>query len=177
MQTGKDIPFFTAAVIIFILLKFWFTYAGIDNLSFLITPSDKIFGLITGSQSVYIENSGYYHENFNIIIDKSCSGFNYLIICFLAFVFLFTSHFSIPVYKILVFPLSLFFAWVLTILVNSSRIYLSVIAYEKTINVLPNHQDLIHQITGITTYLFFLLMTYLIIDKFLKNRKVYEKSN
>lgn len=170
-------PYFSAAVVIFILLKLWFSSAGIENLSFILTPVDKIFGLITGSQSVYIQDSGYYHESFNILIDKSCSGFNFLLICFLSFVFLITGYFSSPLHKILIFPVSLFFAWVLTIFVNASRVYLAVIALINTQKLLPNHQDLIHSAINITVYLFFLLLTFIAVDYLFKNRKIYEKSN
>jgi hypothetical protein len=37
---------------------------------------------LTGSHSVYISDKGYYHDNLNILIEKSCSGFNFLLLCF-----------------------------------------------------------------------------------------------
>ncbi|MCL2441662.1 MAG: exosortase K [Treponema sp.] len=177
MKLSKNIPFYLTAGLIFIVSKLWFTAADINKLAFLLKPIDTLFGLITGSQSIYIENYGYYHEYYNILIDKSCCGFNYFLICFLVFVFLFTEQFSKPIYKAFVLPFSLIFSWILTIFVNISRILISVNVYTKTLIILPNHQDLIHQIIGITSYLFFLLLTYLTMDKLIKSRKINEKSN
>lgn len=170
-------PIYITAAVIFILLKIWFSAASVESLNFLLKPTDLIFGLVTGSKSVFIEDYGYFHQRMNILIDKSCCGFNYWIMCFLIFTFLFTKHLSRLSHKIIALPVSLFFAWILTIFVNSSRIYISFTAHNQTMHFIPNHQQLIHQIIGIAAYLSFLLITYLLLEKILKNRKVYEKFN
>src|SRR5690606_40562495 len=53
--------------------------------------------------------------------------------------------------KILMLPTSLFVAYVLTIFVNTSRIFASILVQSQTKSVFFNHQHIIHEAIGITT--------------------------
>lgn len=171
VQTNKNTPYYLTAVGLFILLKFGFTLADNNDLTFLLKPTDKTVGLLTGSQSVYISDSGYFHEHLNIIIDKSCSGFNFLILCFLLFAYLTVKHFDKSLQKILMLPTSLFVAYVLTIFVNTSRIFASILVQSQTKSVFFNHQHIIHEAIGITTNLTFLILAYVLIEKLLTHKR------
>ncbi len=171
MQTNKNISYYLTAVGLFILLKFGFTLADNNDLTFLLKPTDKLVGLLTGSQSVYISDSGYFHEHLNIIIDKSCSGFNFWILCFLLFVYLTVKHYNSPIQKSLSLPTSLFVAFVLTIFVNTSRIFVSIVVQSQTKSIFLNHQHIIHEAIGITTNLTFLILAYVLIEKFLTHKR------
>ncbi len=159
------------AVGIFILLKFAFTLADNNDLIFLLKPTDKLVGLLTGSHSVYLADNGFYHEKLNILIDKSCSGFNFWVLCFLVFTYLTVKHLDKLLYKILTIPIALLFAYMLAIFVNTSRIFASVIVKTQTKNVFENQQHLIHEAIGIITNLTFLVLTYYLIEKFLTHRQ------
>lgn len=163
-------PYYLTTAGLFILLKFGFTLADNNDLTFLLKPTDKLVGVLTGSQSVYISDSGYFHEHLNIIIDKSCSGFNFLILCFFLLACLTVKHFDKSLQKILTLPTSLFVAYVLTIFVNTSRIFVSIVVLSHTKSVFFNHQHIIHEAIGIITNLFFLLLAYILIEKFLINK-------
>ena len=171
MQTNKKIPYYLTAVGFFILLKFSFTLADNNDLTFLLKPTDKLVGLLTGSQSVYISNSGYIHEHLNIIIDKSCSGFNFWILCFLLFAYLTVKYFDKSLQKILTLPTSLFVAYVLTIFVNTSRIFTSIVVQNYTKGIFLNQQHIIHEAIGVTTNLTFLILAYIIIEKLLIHKR------
>lgn len=159
------------AVGLFILLKFGFTLADNNDLTFIIKPTDKLVGLLTGSHSVYLSESGYYHEHLNIIIDKSCSGFNFLILCFLLFTYLTVKHFDKALSKILTVPTALIGAYLLTIFVNTSRIIASIVVQTQTKNIFLNQQYIIHEAIGIITNLSFLILAYILLDKFLINKR------
>lgn len=171
MQTNKNIPYYVTAVGLFILLKFGFTLADNNDLTFIIKPTDKLVGLLTGSHSVYLSESGYYHEHLNIIIDKSCSGFNFLILCFLLFTYLTVKHFDKALSKILTVPTALIGAYLLTIFVNTSRIIASIVVQTQTKNIFLNQQYIIHEAIGIITNLSFLILAYILLDKFLINKR------
>ena len=171
VQTNKNIPYYVTAVGLFILLKFGFTLADNNDLTFLIKPTDKLVGLLTGSHSVYLSESGYYHEHLNIIIDKSCSGFNFLILCFLLFTYLTVKHFDKTLSKILTVPTALIGAYLLTIFVNTSRIIASIVVQTQTKNIFLNQQYIIHEAIGIITNLSFLILAYILLDKFLINKR------
>lgn len=159
------------AVGLFILMKFGFTHAENNDLTFLLKPTDQLVGFLTGSQSVYLSESGYFHEHLNIIIDKSCSGFNFWILCFLLFTYLTVKYFDRALSKILTIPTALIGAYLLTIFVNTSRIFVSIVVQSQTKSVFLNHQHIIHEAIGITTNLTFLILAYMLSEKILINKR------
>lgn len=171
MQTNKNIPYYLTAVGLFILLKFGYTLAENNDLTFLIKPTDKLVGFLTGSHSIYLSESGYYNERLDIIIDKSCSGFNFWILCYLLFTYLTVRYFDKTLNKILIIPTALIGAYLLTIFVNTSRIFASIVVQTQTKNILPNHQHLLHEAVGIITNLTFLILTYVLIEKLLIHKR------
>jgi exosortase K len=171
MKTNKNIPYYLTAIGIFILLKVVFTFANNDDLIFLLKPTDKLVGWSIGSQSVYLADEGFFHEKINIVIEKSCSGFNFWILSFLVFAYLGLKYADKYLYKILTIPAALFCAYLLTIFANASRIVASIVVRNQTVGIFPDKQPLIHEIVGITTYFSFLVLTYYLIEKFLKYKK------
>ena len=176
MQSNKNIPYYLLAVVLFILLKFGYTFAGNHELAFLLKPTDKLIGLLTNSYSVYLSDTGYYHEQLNIVVDKSCSGFSFWILCFLLLTYLAVRYFDKPLHKILTVPSALVCAYLLTIFVNTSRIFVSIVVQNQTKNILPTQQHLIHEAVGIITNLSFLVLAYYLTEKFLIHKKNNEKS-
>lgn len=170
VQTNKNIPYYLTAAGLFILLKFGFTLADNNDLTILLKPTDKLVGLLTGSHSVYLSDSGYFHEHLNIIIDKSCAGFNFWILCFLLFTYLTIRHLDKSIHKFLTIPTALIGAYLLTIFVNTSRIFASIVVQTQTKNIFINEQHIIHEAIGITTNLTFLILAYILIDKILINK-------
>ncbi|MFM9948864.1 MAG: exosortase K [Saprospiraceae bacterium] len=175
VQTNKNIPYYLTAIGLFILLKFGFTLADNNDLTFLLNPTDKLVGLLTGSHSVYLSGRGYYHEHLNIIIDKSCSGFNFWILCFLLFTYLAVKHFHKSLHKFLTIPTALIGAYLLTMFVNTSRIFASIIVQAQTKNIFLNQQPIIHEAIGIITNLTFLILAYILIEKSLIHKRHNEK--
>jgi len=173
MHTNKNLPYFFTAIGIFILLKFGFTKADNNDLIFLLKPTDKLVGLLTGSHSVYFSDSGYYHELLNILIDKSCSGFNFWVLCFLIFTYLTVKYFNKSLFKILTIPVALIGAYLMTIFVNTSRIFASIVVQTQTKNIFMNHQHILHEAIGIITNLTFLILAYILIEKIL----IYKQHN
>ena len=163
----KNIPYYLIAVGIFILFKFGFTYAVNDNLTFLLKPTDKLVGLLTGSNSVYISDKGYFYNQLNIVIDKSCAGFNFWVLSFLMLTFLGLKYFDSNIIKLLTIFLSLIGAYLLTVFVNTSRIFASIVIQNQMSDFLANQKHIIHETIGIVTNLTFLILTYFIIDRIL----------
>lgn len=174
MNTNKNIPYYLTTVGLFVLLKFWFTSADNNDLIFLLKPTDKLVGLLTGSHSVYLSDSGYYHEKLNILIEKSCSGFNFWVLCFLLFTYLALKYFDKPFHKIIIIPITLVSAYLLSILVNTARIFVSVVVQHQAGHFLPDRPHLIlHEAVGIVTNLTFLILAYYLIEKLL----IYKRNN
>ena len=171
MQTNKNIPFYLTTIGLFILLKFGYTLADNDSLILLLKPTDKIVGLLTGSHSVYFSDKGYYHDNLNILIEKSCSGFNFLLLCFCMLTFLFLKYANKTIFKFLSIPVALITSYFLTIFVNASRIFASIIMQQQANNIFSDRPHLIlHEIVGVITNLTFLILIYIVSEKFLTNK-------
>jgi len=176
VTANKNIPYYLTAIGLFILLKFGYTLADNDSLTFLIKPTDKLVGLLTNSKSVYFSDKGYYHETLNIIIEKSCSGFNFWLLCFCMLTFLLLKYIDKPLFKVLSIPLSLILAYILTIFVNASRIFASIIIQNQANNFLPNRPHLLlHEIVGVITNLSFLILVYYLLEQFLNKKQHNEK--
>ncbi len=164
---NQNIPYYLAAIGLFISLKFWFTIADNMDLTFLLLPTDKLVEFLTGSSSVYLPYDGYYHKSLNILIDKSCSGFNFWVLGFLIFTYLLVRYFDKPLYKILMIPFALIGTYLLTIFVNTSRIFVSIVVQNQTKYIFLNEQPVIHEAIGIVINLTFLVLTYILVENFL----------
>jgi exosortase K len=170
----QNLPYYLIAIGLFVLLKVGYAYADTDDLQFFLKPIDVLVGLLTGSQSVYLAESGYYHESLHIVIGKTCSGVNFWCLCFLVFSYLGLKYFDRPLHKTLVLPIALLCTYLLTIFANTSRIFASIIMRNQTLNIFPDKQYLLHETVGIVIKLSFLILAYYVIEKFLKHR-CYEK--
>ena len=175
MKKPSNTPYYLFSVGLFVLLKFCYTLADNNDLTFLLKPTDKIVGFLTGSHSVFNTDEGYYHEYLNIIIDKSCSGFNFWLLCFLLFAYLFVKYFDKTVQKILTIPVALIGAYLMTIFVNTSRVVASIIVESQTKDIFQNHQHIFHEAIGVITNLTFLILAYMLIEKLLIHKRFNEK--
>lgn len=173
MYINKNTPYFFAAICLFILLKLGFAVAGSNHLLFLLKPTTKLVDLLTGSTSSLLADSGYYNQKLNIIIDKSCSGFNFLLLSFLIIVYSFVRFLKRDSYKILAIPAALIVAYLLTIFVNSSRIIASIVVHVQTKRIVLDNQNLLHEAVGIITNLTFLVLFYCLLEKILNSKQKY----
>ena len=149
------------AIILFVLLKFWYAQASISEVLFLLKPTDFFIGIFTSSISVFNSEIGFFNEELNIIINKSCSGFNFLVLSFLMLVFLFFKANNTAKYSFLSIPISLFISYIITIFVNSARILFSLNMNKFS----GNRFSWLHQVEGTFVYLFFLIIVYFIFNQ------------
>ncbi len=176
MINNKNIPYYIIVFVIFILLKYAYTLADNNQLLFLLKPVNLFVSASTSSFSVFIPEKGYFHRHLNILIDKSCSGLNFWLIGFLMFSFLGLKYSQNQQKKLVVIPLALIVAYLLTIFVNASRIFILIVIQKKMYYFTNSQLAFIHEAVGIITYLSFLILVYIIADKILINRVKHEKS-
>lgn len=165
MKAKQNLPYYIIAIGIFLILKLAFTTAGINHLTFLLGPTNKIIEVLTGSHSVFIQDTGYFHQGLNIVIEKSCSGFNFWILCFVMLSFLSIKYFESVSGKMMAMSLSFIVSFTLTILVNSSRIFTALIIQTQGSSI--TKQPIIHEGIGVATNLTYLILIYLCFEKLL----------
>ncbi len=171
MIANRNIFYYLTAIGLFIVLKFGYTIANTNDLFFLLKPTDKLVGLLTSSKSVYFADKGFYYRNLNVVIEKSCSGFNFLLLCFSMICILGLKYVRNPLCKTLITPIALVSAYLMTIFVNVSRIFASIVLQHQKNSFLPqNSQLVVHEIIGIITNLSFLVLGYYLLERFLKKQ-------
>jgi exosortase K len=102
-----------------------------------------------------------------VTINKSCSGFNFFILSFVLFSTLTIGYLKNNNQKVFSIILSLFGAYFLSILANSSRIYSSIILQEKLQLLTSLNASIIHESIGIINNLTFLIVAYYFTEKLL----------
>lgn len=159
----NNIIWFGICFLIFATLKYLFRCMDVDYIRFLIFPTSIILEIVTGAKAVYEDGAGYFYSDLNIIIDKSCSGFNFLLISFLMTAFIFLRQTFTK--KWIVIPLSFAIAYLITIIANVSRItgYLAIMRGSLP-QLLDANDSWLHQAEGVFVYLFFLILLYFILN-------------
>ncbi len=160
MKTTNNLVYYIIGILIFIGLKFTYTYANNNHVLLLTSPTDKMISLITYSFSTYSESTGFYHEKLNMVIDKSCSGFNFWMLSFILFFFSSLKFVKHHYLKFLTLLLSLLLAYIVTLFVNTSRILVSLFIEHST----QFKHAWLHQAEGVFIYLSFLIIFYMLLN-------------
>ena len=147
------------------LMKLWFSFSTTENLLFILKPVNwLVHASIDGSFNIRDDGS-YYYPKLNVLIDKSCSGFNFLIICWgaLSSVLVKTSRGWAT--NLLGLSKAMLIAYVLTIAVNASRIIISITLLQFSANAEWVSSPWFHEALGSMIYIISLLLTYLLFLK------------
>lgn len=156
----SDLHYFLVIALV-VLLKLIYPYLDAGQLTFLLKPTSQIIELLFNTNPIFETNTGYYHPELNIEIDRSCSGFNFWMIVFLMITFLLLKHINEERKRLLTIPGLLIVTYFMTILVNSSRIVISLIIHNKTDSLFHFQPNWLHEAIGSFVYLFFLISIYL----------------
>ena len=171
MIVPKNIFYYLTAILLFLVLKFGYTIADTNDLFFLLQPTDRLVGLLVSSKSVYFADKGFYYNDFNFIINKSCSGFNFLLLCFSMFAIVAFKNINLIKQRIVIIPAALLLAYVMTIFVNASRIFVSIVLQNQAKHFLSQKNSVIvHETIGIVTNLSFLILIYILLERLLKKQ-------
>lgn len=156
----NKIPIFLLVFILFFILKTWYSTSQLNDLSILLAPTNYLVEFILGQKSTYIEHSGYYFPTLNVLIDKTCSGFNFFLLTFSLFSILGVSKFTKYTQYVLILLSACILAYFLTVLVNNFRIYVSIFIEEGLLNSFFKKRQhfKVHYIIGTLTNLSFLII-------------------
>lgn len=173
MDIKKNGFYYALGIVLFGVLKVAYTYMDANDLIFILSPTNKMISFLSNSESVFLNGSGYFYHDFNILIEKSCSGFNFFILIFIIGYFVIINHFQNKKFKLIFF--SILSAWVLTVFVNTSRIIIAIFIQKLTPQI--QISTWFHQAQGTFVYLFFLIvfyktLTYLLTKYFPENEKL-----
>lgn len=164
MLHNKDLIFYLSIAAVFVFLKILYMDLSIDQLRLFLYPLDVMVRLATHSTSVFLPSEGYFYESLNILIDKSCSGFNFFTLCFMMLAFLFVNHLPLNRHRIIAIAACLPLSYLLAIFANTARILTSITIMHLPMPAWSLHGDLSHQAQGAFVYLFFLIIIYFVFN-------------
>jgi exosortase K len=144
-------------------LKWWYRTATVEQLGFVLTPVTTLIGLLSGSPGTFVPGQGHLFPEFGILIDRSCSGVNFLIITMAAFTFLWLRRVDGGCGRPFFVGFVVIGSWVLTVLANTGRILLMIHIQKFGIHPGPT----VHEALGAFFFLASLLLTSILFDRLL----------
>ena len=159
---NKNTIYYSTIAFLFICFKYLYSIADNSHLAFLLKPISIGIEQMTGSGPILIPEKGFFYPSLNILIDKSCSGFNFWMLCFTLFSFHFIqSRKNNP--NFLYLPFLLFITYLMTLLTNTSRILISIKMKSLFHFTLVDNQFLTHEAIGSFIFVFFFILFYLLL--------------
>ena len=144
-------------------LKWWYRSATVDQLGFVLTPVTRLIHAFTGAPSTFIPGQGHLFVDLGILIDRSCSGINFLIIATASFTFLWLRRIDGGCARPILATVIVLGAWALTILANTGRILLMVQLEDFDLHL----NATLHEALGAFFFLASLLLASLAFDRLL----------
>ncbi|MBL7950577.1 MAG: exosortase K [Flavobacteriales bacterium] len=144
-------------------LKWWYRTATVEQLGFVLTPVTTLISLLTGVTSTFVPGQGHLFPELGIVIDRSCSGINFLIITTASFTFLWLRRTDGGCSRTMLATVVVIAAWVLTVLANTGRILFMVHLEEFGFHFGPT----VHEALGAFFFLASLLLASLAFDRLL----------
>ncbi len=158
---------------LFIIFKLLVKHADNDDMQVLLSPLSYFISLFIGEKAVYSLEMGYFFQNLNITIDKGCAGFNFWMMSFVLSGFMFMQIFEKWWQKLSSIIFAFFLSYIITLLVNFSRIVIAIFLQKTPFPFLHGKQ--IHLLEGGMIYLTTLVLIYLFLNKY--KLPVYENSS
>jgi exosortase K len=145
------------ALLVFLTLKWWYSQADTEALLFLLRPTSFLVHLFTNQDYIFLPTSGYHFPAINILINTSCAGGNWWLLAFLVGCFSGLNYLEKKLQLLLLIPGLLCSAYLVTLLVNSTRIIFSIFISAQ----FPENGAWLHLIEGIFIYLSSLIIWHL----------------
>jgi len=153
---------YAAAAVGAIAFYLWFQGAPADQPLFFLAPVAWLSGALSGLPVAFQAGLGYWGytvTGLRIIIERSCSGGNFFVICFTLLAFTQVGRVKGTPMRLAVAVGALAASYVFTVLASSLRIAATVILLEAGLGFDP---VLVHNIMGILTYVSVICLCYLV---------------
>jgi exosortase K len=148
------------------VLKLFYPSSSTDDLQLFIQPTAEIVSILHNEPFMH-NASGFYFPQLNVLIEKSCSGFNFFIIALCVFASIVPYQYLSSRLTVFVMPFLVLFVYGITICVNTSRIVVAIFMLRLEPEMPWITQPWVHEAEGALVYLFALLGAYLITTHYL----------
>lgn len=144
-------------------LKWWYRTATVEQMGFVLTPVTTLISLLSGSPSTFVAGQGHLFPELGVLIDRSCSGVNFLIITMAAFTFLWLRRVDGGCGRPFFVGFVIIGSWVLTVMANTGRILLMIHIQQFGFHLGPT----VHEALGAFFFLASLLLASIAFDRLL----------
>jgi len=160
-----------AVVLLIVLaLKQYYSTASADGLRWILAPTTALVELATGAAFEFEPGAGYISDDRTFLIAPSCAGVNFLITAFL----------MLAVGKLLrdrsrnigwrFIPAVALVAYVATLAANTVRIAIALRMHRTLLEIGWLNPDQLHRVEGIAVYFGFLLLLFVLSERFYSGR-------
>ena len=146
-------------------LKRHYADATTDALSWILTPTAHVVGLVTGVAFAAVPGEGYFSAERMFLIEKACAGVNFMIAAFAMVAFALLHHARSFRGGAAVVGLSLLASYVAAIVVNAVRIVIAMWLAAQPMFWTTLTAAEIHRLEGITVYFGGLLLLYSLVQR------------
>jgi exosortase K len=151
-------------------LKFYYSTATPDELRWILAPTTFFVELLSGERFEFESYAGYMSSDRRFVIAVPCAGVNFLITAFLMLALrrLWRERFRAVGWSMI--PLAAVLAYGATLVANTARIWLALEMRARAVEVSGLTNNQLHRLEGIVVYFGFLLLLFLVVERFESRR-------
>jgi exosortase K len=170
----RKLLLYLLAAALAVAMKQHYSTAGSIQLRWILGPTTWLVSFLTDTKFTFIAAKGYVSANQDIIIAPACAGLNFLIICFCMLFFSFMHRAKTLRTGLCLLATSCITALCLTLVVNTTRIILTMRTSDNPLAVSILSSDRLHRLEGICIYFLALSLlyyvAYAVANRFLERR-------
>jgi exosortase K len=146
-------------------MKRYYADARADDLWWILTPTARLAGVMTGTAFAMTPGEGYFSPERLFLIEKSCAGINFMIAAFGMVTFALLHRVRSGLSGARVLAMSLPASYSATALVNAARIAIAMrlAAHPVAVSTLTPAQ--VHRVEGIVVYFGGLMLLYELVQR------------
>jgi exosortase K len=152
------------ALLIAWALKRHYADARADDLLWILTPTTRIVGVVTGAAFTLQPGEGYFSRDHMFLIEKSCAGVNFMIAAFAMLVLALSHRVRSAISGASVLGASLVAGYSAAVVVNAVRIALAMWLAAHPGALFIGAAD-VHRLEGITVYFGGLVLLYEVVQR------------
>ena len=153
------------ALLIAWALKRHYADARADDLGWILSPTARLVGVVTGQRFTLQPGEGYFSRDRLFLIEKSCAGINFMVAAFGMVMFALLHRVASGMSAARVLGVSLLAAYAAAVLVNAARITVAVwlAAHPGALSAFSTAD--VHRVEGIAVYFGGLVLLYELVQR------------
>ena len=147
-------------------LKLFYSTATADDLLWILAPTTALVELLSGQRFEFESYAGYMSSDHRFVIAVPCAGVNFLVMAFVMIGVrrLWRERFRPQIWYFI--PVVAAIAYVATVVANATRICLALELRARSVEVDWLTGNQLHRVEGIVVYFAFLLLLFVLVERF-----------